>query len=251
MKKLAMTILAVALLAAGPALATPSIEFSPGGSTSGGWNYDGAGTLSFDQHIAVDSGMASNVDALVGASVFVPTLTVGEGPVGSYQVKPLGSSVLTVRSEDYSTVYLKATQALTGQGGWPLNVWLTPDRKPFYGGTYFPARDGDRGAATGFFTILEKINTIYHTQHQKVVQSSQALTEAVHKNLSPGSGTGIPGIEMLEQAAGLYKARFDPINGGVKGAPKFPSSLPVRFLLRYYRKCKTLITILTTLAFSV
>ncbi|MHC4580083.1 MAG: hypothetical protein ACYS14_01405 [Planctomycetota bacterium] len=109
MKKLAMTILAFALLAAGPALATPSIEFSPGGSTSGGWNYDGVGTLSFDQYIAVDSGMASNVDALVGASVFVPTLTVGEGPGGSYQVKPLGSSVLTVRSEDYSTVYLKAT----------------------------------------------------------------------------------------------------------------------------------------------
>ena len=109
MKELAMITLAFVLCAAGPALATPSIEFSPGGSTSGGWNYDGIGTLSFDQYIAVDSGMASNADALVGASVFVPTLTVGEGPVGTYEVKPLGSSVLTVRSEDYSTIYLKAT----------------------------------------------------------------------------------------------------------------------------------------------
>jgi len=109
MKKLAMITLVFVLCAAGPAFATPSIEFSPGGSTSGGWNYDGVGTLSFDQYIAVDSGLASNADALVGASVFVPTLTVGEGPIGTYEVKPLGSSVLTVRSEDYSTIYLKAT----------------------------------------------------------------------------------------------------------------------------------------------
>ena len=109
MKKLVMIILASALCAGAPAYATPSIEFSPGGSTSGGWNYDGAGTLSFDQYVAVDSGMAGNADALVGASVFIPTLTVGEGPIGVYEVKPLGSSVLTVRSEDFSTVYLKAT----------------------------------------------------------------------------------------------------------------------------------------------
>ena len=109
MKKLVMIILASALCAGAPAYATPGIEFSPGGSTSGGWNYDGAGTLSFDQYIAVDSGMAGNADALVGASVFIPTLTVGEGPIGVYEVKPLGSSVLTVRSEDFSTVYLKAT----------------------------------------------------------------------------------------------------------------------------------------------
>jgi len=104
-----MIILASALCAGAPAYATPSIEFSPGGTTTGGWNYDGAGTLSFDQYIAVDSGMAGNADALVGASVFIPTLTVGEGPIGVYEVKPLGSSVLTVRSEDFSTVYLKAT----------------------------------------------------------------------------------------------------------------------------------------------
>ncbi|UCF14382.1 MAG: PEP-CTERM sorting domain-containing protein [Phycisphaerales bacterium] len=109
MKRLAMIILAFVLCSGGPVLATPSIEFSPGGSSSGGWNYDGAGTLSFDQFIAVDSGMASNADALVGASVFIPTLKVGEGPIGVFEVKPLGSSVLTVRSEDFSTIYLKAT----------------------------------------------------------------------------------------------------------------------------------------------
>jgi hypothetical protein len=109
MKKLAIIILALAFCAGAPAFATPSIEFSPDAGTAGGWNYDGAGTLSFDQYIAVDAGMGGNADALVGASVFVPTLTVGEGPIGTYEVKPLGSSVLTIRSRDYSTIYLKAT----------------------------------------------------------------------------------------------------------------------------------------------
>jgi hypothetical protein len=109
MKRLSIIIFAFVLCSGATVLATPSIEFSPGGSSSGGWNYDGAGTLSFDQYIAVDSGMAGNADALVGASVFIPTLTVGEGPIGTFEVKPLGSSVLTVRSEDFSTIYLKAT----------------------------------------------------------------------------------------------------------------------------------------------
>lgn len=109
MKKLATITLAFLLCAGAPAFATPSIEFSPGGNASGGWSYDGAGTLSFDQYVAVDAGMASNADALVGAAVFIPTLSVGEGPIGVFEVKPLGSSVLTIRSEDFSTVYLKAT----------------------------------------------------------------------------------------------------------------------------------------------
>ncbi len=109
MNRLAMIIIALVLCAGAPALATPGIEFSPGGSSSGGWNYDGSGTLSFDQYIAVDSGMGGNADALGGASVFIPTLSVGEGPIGTFEVKPLGSSVLTIRSEDFSTIYLKAT----------------------------------------------------------------------------------------------------------------------------------------------
>ena len=137
---------------------------------------------------------------------------------------------------DIDAIYMTAVQAMTGQGGWPLNVWLTPDRKPFYGGTYFPARDGDRGAATGFLTLLEKINAIYHTQNQKVVQSSLMLTELIQKNLATGKGIELPGADVLHNAADLYKDRFDAANGGVKGAPKFPSSLPVRFLLRYHRR---------------
>ena len=63
---------------------------------------------------------------------------------------------------DIDAIYMAAVQAIAGSGGWPMTVWLTPDRRPFYGGTYFPARNGDRGATVGFLTLLKKINDMYH-----------------------------------------------------------------------------------------
>ena len=109
MKRLVIIVLTLALCAGTSALATPSIEFSPDAGTAGGWTYDGAGTLSFNQYIAVDAGMSSNADALVGALVYVPTFTVSGVPNGPYTLTPLGSSVLTVRSPEDGTLYLKAT----------------------------------------------------------------------------------------------------------------------------------------------
>ncbi len=108
MKRLVIMIVTAAACA-GTAFGTPSIEFSPDAGTAGGWTYDGAGTLSFNQYIAVDAAMSSNADALVGALVYIPTLTVAGVPNGPYALKPLGSSVLTVRSPDDGTIYLKAT----------------------------------------------------------------------------------------------------------------------------------------------
>jgi len=109
MRKLTVIILTFVLFAGTSALATPSIEFSPDAGTAGSWTYDGAGTLSFNQFIAVDAGMSSNADALVGALVYLPTLTVSGIPEGPYTLTPLGSSVLTVRSPVDGTLYLKAT----------------------------------------------------------------------------------------------------------------------------------------------
>jgi hypothetical protein len=102
-------IVTLVLCAGTGAFGTPSIEFSPDAGTAGGWTYDGAGTLSFNQYIAVDAAMSSNADVLVGALVYIPTLTVAGIPDAPYTVKPLGSSVLTVRSPDDGTIYLKAT----------------------------------------------------------------------------------------------------------------------------------------------
>ncbi len=66
---------------------------------------------------------------------------------------------------DIDGIYMAAVQAMTGSGGWPMTVWLTPDGKPFFGGTYFPARDGDRGTPMGFLTILKKLRRLYETQN--------------------------------------------------------------------------------------
>lgn len=137
---------------------------------------------------------------------------------------------------DIDAIYMSAVQALTGRGGWPMTVWLTPDRKPFYGGTYFPARDGDRGAGIGFLTLLKKVNEGYHTKQDIVVESSQQITNAIQKMLSSETGDQLPVEDILHLAMDYYRDRFDPVYGGIKGNPKFPSSYPVRMLFRYYRR---------------
>ena len=138
---------------------------------------------------------------------------------------------------DVDAIYMAAVQLMTGRGGWPMSVWLTPDRKPFYGGTYFPARDGDRGASTGFLTIIRKLKEAYVAQASQVATNSTALTNAVVSQLSSlPVGTDLPRPEVLTNAAKTYSERFDGTQGGLTGSPKFPSNLPIRFLLRYYRR---------------
>ena len=137
---------------------------------------------------------------------------------------------------DLDAVYMTAVQALTGRGGWPMTVWLTPDRKPFYGGTYFPARDGDRGAPAGFLTLLEKIRDVYHAQPERIGRAGQQVTAVIRERLKPEKGGPIPGSALLHRTVDVYRKSYDPIHGGLQGAPKFPSSLPVRLLLRYYRR---------------
>ena len=139
---------------------------------------------------------------------------------------------------DVDAIYMSAVQAMTGHGGWPMTVWLTPEKKPFYGGTYFPARDGERGAQTGFLTILQKLKETYDKEPDKVLKSSEQLTEALGRHLTPDVGGQAVTKDVLHQAADFYQKRFDSVYGGMTGAPKFPSSLPIRFLLRYYRRTK-------------
>ncbi len=139
---------------------------------------------------------------------------------------------------DVDAIYMAAVQALTGRGGWPMTVWLTPDRKPFYGGTYYPARDGDRGAGVGFLTLLKKIKESYHDRKDLVSQTSQQLTDVVNQMLAPDAVTQFPGNDIMQKSFQSYRSRFDSVNGGLKGAPKFPSSLPIRFLFRYSQRFK-------------
>lgn len=137
---------------------------------------------------------------------------------------------------DVDAIYMAAVQAMTGGGGWPMTVWLTPDRKPFYGGTYFPARDWDRGAPTGFLTLLTRLKKAYDSEPAKVVEAAQQMTEAIKKNLSSPAGSKLPEADALKNSIKYYESNFDSTHGGLSRAPKFPSSLPIRFLFRYYRR---------------
>ncbi|HWL87659.1 MAG TPA: thioredoxin domain-containing protein, partial [Polyangiaceae bacterium] len=138
---------------------------------------------------------------------------------------------------DVDAIYMAAVQALTGSGGWPMTTWLTTDRKPFFGGTYFPARDGDRGARFGFFTLLKRLKSEYDGSRDRVVSSSNELAEDIQRGLLPTGGTSdVPSEAILDAAARGYTERFDATWGGVGEGTKFPSSLPIRFLLRHHRR---------------
>ncbi len=137
---------------------------------------------------------------------------------------------------DIDAVYMSAVQSLTGSGGWPMTVWLTPDRKPFYGGTYFPPRDGDRGARIGIFSLLRKLKATYDQSPADTERSAQKIVDEIRRQMAPEPASSSPTAATLDAAASFYASRFDSAYGGLRGAPKFPSSLPVRFLLREHRR---------------
>ena len=137
---------------------------------------------------------------------------------------------------DVDSIYMQAVQLLTQHGGWPMSVFLAPDRKPFYGGTYFPPRDGVRGARVGFATLLQELHRVYSQERDRAVEAGEQIAQAIRSNLSAAAPTSLPGVHVLNGAAESYGELFDPEEGGVKRAPKFPSSLGNRFLLRYWKR---------------
>jgi uncharacterized protein YyaL (SSP411 family) len=139
---------------------------------------------------------------------------------------------------DVDAIYMTAVQLLTGGGGWPMSVWLTPDREPFFGGTYFPPRAGARGAARGFLEILEEVADLWAQDRVRVAQATGSLTAAVRTAMSsaPAPADAPPGPEPILRAVAQLSREFDERHGGLRRAPKFPSSLPIRLLLRHHRR---------------
>jgi uncharacterized protein YyaL (SSP411 family) len=140
---------------------------------------------------------------------------------------------------DVDAVYMSAVQALTGSGGWPMSVWLTPDREPFFGGTYFPPRDGARGARHGFLTILRQVREAYDGDPARVKKATAALVDAVRGRMEAGAAPpadGRPPASLIADTVGVFKRVFDDRDGGVRRAPKFPSNLPIRVLLRAHAR---------------
>ncbi len=133
---------------------------------------------------------------------------------------------------DVDRIYLTFVQATTGQGGWPLNVFLAPDLKPFFGGTYFPP--DSRTSRPGFLTVLRQLAELWASRRDDVVASAAEL----HRRLAQAAadaavGEGALTTEVLHEAARRFKAEYDPRHGGFGGAPKFPRPSQPAFLLRY------------------
>jgi uncharacterized protein YyaL (SSP411 family) len=137
---------------------------------------------------------------------------------------------------DVDSIYMSALSAMGQNGGWPLNVWLTPDRKPFYGGTYFPRED--RGGRPGFRKVLRAIHEQYTLDPQGFGRRADEVSEAVARRLTgvQAEESRLPGAAALQTAAALYGRHFDETWGGLNQRMKFPSSLSVRFLFAYHRR---------------
>ena len=135
---------------------------------------------------------------------------------------------------DVDEVYMTAVQLLGEHGGWPLNVFLTPDGKPFYGGTYFPPER--RWGKASWPDVLKQIAHVWSTRHGQVEDQGAKLTEALREESKAAPAERAPGAEALSAATDSLVARYDPRWGGFGGAPKFPPSLALQLLLRRYRR---------------
>ncbi len=133
---------------------------------------------------------------------------------------------------DVDSIYMGAVQAMTGRGGWPMTVFLTPDGKPFYGGTYYPPED--RHGIPGFPRVLASIANAYRQERGEVILATERLLQQMRAMATASRGIEPLTGDVLSSAfAGVVKD-FDPTHGGVGLQPKFPQPMTYEFLLRYY-----------------
>jgi len=133
---------------------------------------------------------------------------------------------------DVDAIYMKAVQAMTERGGWPMSVFLTPEGEPFYGGTYFP--DKPRHGLPSFAQLLERIAELWHTQRSDLVDSGNRLSAALVQRVGSSSATALTPADtsILDAAMNGLTRTFDFTNGGWGRAPKFPQPAVLEFVLR-------------------
>ncbi|MBW6485491.1 MAG: thioredoxin domain-containing protein [Syntrophobacterales bacterium] len=136
---------------------------------------------------------------------------------------------------DLDQIYMTVCQAMTGRGGWPLSVFMTPERRPFFAGTYFPKEN--RLGMTGFISILEQISGLWKNQRRKVLDNSATVIAALQPFLADTSRSS-SGLDqtVLAEALGQLKSVFDATWGGFGTAPKFPTPHQLTFLLRRHQR---------------
>ena len=139
---------------------------------------------------------------------------------------------------DVDSVYMTAVNLLTGRGGWPMTTLLTSEGEVVFGGTYFPPRDGDRGARRGFLSILKEIRRSYLHDPESLRVNAAELSRRIVLAAQAPRPTAVPGEEVLKNAAQIYAQRYDPIWGGFGRAPKFPRPSSLAFLSRFSRRSR-------------
>lgn len=135
---------------------------------------------------------------------------------------------------DLDQIYMSAVQRMTGQGGWPMSMFLTPDLKPFYGGTYFPP--DERYGRPSFKGLLNALVDAWLNRRQEITEISDRVVEQLRVDLHLESAHGALDDRLLRNIPVLLRRAFDPVNGGFGSAPKFPHAMELRLLLRCWKR---------------
>src|SRR5205085_1710754 len=130
---------------------------------------------------------------------------------------------------DIDSIYMQAVQLMTGHGGWPMSVFLTPDGAPFYAGTYFPPND--RHGMPGFKRVLAHVADAYRSRRSDVQVASEEVRQVINGSLQP-QGSATIDHPLLDRAAESIAQNYDPHHGGFGSAPKFPPSMTLDFLMQ-------------------
>jgi uncharacterized protein len=136
---------------------------------------------------------------------------------------------------DLDQIYMNAVQVLTGRGGWPMSVFLTPDLKPFYGGTYWPPIS--RHGMPGFDQVIVAVSKAWQENHAAVVESADRLTQQLSHMAAQENELGELATDLLTRATSYFRQTYDRTYGGFGEAPKFPAPMSLRLLIRgWYRR---------------
>ncbi len=135
---------------------------------------------------------------------------------------------------DLDSIYMEAVVAMTGNGGWPMSVFLTPSAEPFYGGTYFPPTN--RYGMPSFKQVLLSIGEAYRNQREQIERGREQLRTRIGRSLALRADADMVSPETLDAAYRRLASRFDSTHGGFGGAPKFPQPMNLEFLLRYHHR---------------
>ena len=137
---------------------------------------------------------------------------------------------------DLDAIYMEAVQAMTGSGGWPMSVFLTPTGQPFYGGTYYPPQP--RYGMPSFSQVLLAVSDAYKSRREDIETQAQRLTDAIGRTASLSAGRDALGPEILSQAAARLLQQFDQQYGGFGDQPKFPQPMTLEFAMCQYRRSR-------------